>query len=152
MTLGIGDAAPAFTLYDNNRDEVSLDSFKGQKTLIMFFPFAFSGTCTGEICELRDNHERFAGAGARIVAITCDSVVANAAWATANSFDYPVLSDFWPHGQVSKDFGVFNEKVGCANRVSFLLDVDGTVTDVFSSASMGEARDFEAQVGALTSA
>ena len=151
MTIAAGDRIPEFTLLDSQRNQLSSDSLHGQKTLIMFFPFAFSGTCTGEICELRDNHERLAGADAKVVAITCDPLPANAAWAEHNEFTYPVLSDFWPHGAVSKAFGVFNEKVGVANRVSFLVDADGVVTDVFASDSMGEARDFEAQVGALIS-
>jgi len=150
MTLAAGDTAPDFVLHDHNRNQVSSEDLHGQKTLLMFFPFAFSGTCTGEICELRDNHERLAP-DANVIAITCDPLPANAAWVAANDFGHPVLSDFWPHGAVSKAFGVFNDTVGCANRVSFVIDADGIITDVFESDSMGEARDFDAQVGALAS-
>lgn len=150
MTLAPGDAAPDFTLFDTNRNQVSLGDLAGQPTLVMFFPFAFSGTCTGEICELRDNRERVAEAEANVVAITCDALPANKAWAESNEFDYPVLSDFWPHGAAARAFGAFNEKVGCANRVSFLIDEDGIIQDVFASAALGEARDFEAQMAAIT--
>ncbi len=150
MTLQAGDSIPEFTLYDNQRNQVGDDDLKGQKTLVMFFPYAFSGTCTGEICELRDNHARLADVDAKIVAITCDPVPANAAWAKANEFTHPVLSDFWPHGTVARAFGVFNDKLGCANRVSFAVDADGKITEVFASDSLGEARDFDAQVEALS--
>lgn len=150
MTIAVGDAAPDFTLYDTEHNAVSLGDLAGRKRLVMFFPFAFSGTCTGEICELRDNHERLAPLDAEVVAITCDPLPANKAWAATNDFTYPVLSDFWPHGAVAKAFGVFNEKLGCANRVSFVIDEDGTVTDVFATESLGESRDFDAQVGALS--
>jgi peroxiredoxin len=126
--VGIGDIAPEFTLRDQHGADVSLSSFRGQQAvLVVFYPFAFSGICTGELCEIRDDIGAFQNDGVQVLAVSCDPVYALRAWADDQGFDFPLLSDFWPHGAVASAYGVFDAERGMAVRGSFLVDVDGTV-------------------------
>ena len=93
----------------------------------MFFPFAFSGICTGELCELRDNIAAFDEAGVRLLAVSCDPMFTLRAWSEQEGYTFDLLSDFWPHGAAARAFGVFDEATGHALRGSFLLDADGVV-------------------------
>lgn len=151
MALQIGDAAPNFTLPDTEREQVSLDSLKGRKTLLVFIPFPFTGVCTGEACDLQNNLSRLQSDGANVVVITCDTPFSNGEWAKKEGMEYPILSDYWPHGAVSSAYGVFNEDLGVANRVTFVLDAEGSITDIFSSGHILEARNLEDYATALAS-
>lgn len=124
---GPGDPAPDFTLPDTHGTPVRLADLRGAPVLVVFFPFAFSGTCTSELCELRDNIEDFEESGVRILGITCDSVFSLRAWAQVEGIDFELLSDFWPHGDVARAYGVLDENDGLAVRGSFLVDADGIV-------------------------
>ena len=141
MAIEVGDDAPDFDLKDPAGESVKLSDFRGkQPVLIVFYPFTFTGVCEGELCTLRDDFSAFTDAGVQVLAISCDSKNAQKVWTEQLGIPYPVLSDFWPHGEVAKAFGVFNEALGCANRATFLVGTDGQVADTFASDNLGQAR------------
>ena len=141
MPVETGQAAPDFTLKDQDGNDVTLSSFRGtQNVVIVFYPFTFTGVCEGELCSLRDDLSEFEAVKAQVLAISCDTRHAQKQWATQQGFDFPVLSDFWPHGAVAKEYGVFNEALGCANRATFVLDQDGVISSTFSSPDLGTPR------------
>lgn len=126
MTLETGFPAPDFGLRDQHGQTVRLTDFAGaQHVALVFYPFAFSGTCTGELCELRDNIGLFEDGNVQLVGISCDPMHSLRAWAEAQKYDFPLLSDFWPHGQTAHAYGVFNETTGAALRGTFLVDTAG---------------------------
>jgi peroxiredoxin len=145
----VGDTAPDFTLKDQHGNDVTLSSFRGQPVVIVFYPFTFTGVCQGELCEIRDDPSAFERTGAQVLAISCDTRHAQRVWAEQQGFTFPVLSDFWPHGEVSRAYGVFNEALGCANRATFVLDKDGVVSSTFSSPDLGTPRAKEEYDSAL---
>jgi peroxiredoxin len=140
MTLSVGDTAPDFSLPDQDKQVVSLAELRGTPVLLVFYPFAFSGICTGELCQLRDELATYTEAGVTVLAISTDPVFSLKAFRAQEGFDFRLLSDFWPHGQVAQAYGVFNEKAGMALRGTFLLDAEGTVT--FAEVNQpGDARE-----------
>ena len=142
MPVEIGQEAPDFTLKDQDGNDVTLSSFRGdQSVVIVFYPFTFTGVCQGELCSLRDNLSDYQSASAQVLAISCDSRHAQKKWAEQQGFTFPVLSDFWPHGAVARAYGVFNEQLGCANRATFVIDKQGKIVDVFESPNLGTPRD-----------
>jgi peroxiredoxin len=149
-----GQEAPDFTLKDQDGNEVTLSSFRGSRNVvIVFYPFTFTGTCEGELCALRDDLAEFDAVKAQVLAISCDSRHAQKQWATQQGFTFPVLSDFWPHGEVARAYGVFNEKLGCANRATFVVDTKGLVVDTFASENLGTPRaraEYEAALAKLS--
>lgn len=149
MTAEIGSPAPAFELADQNREKFSSHSLRGNKSLVVFIPFAFSGVCGGELCEIRDRLNHLSDLDASVVVITTDSAFANKAWAEANGFEFPILADFWPHGATAQAFGCFNDKVGVANRFTYVLDEDGIVRDIVNSEAIPEAREFDRYLESL---
>jgi peroxiredoxin len=138
--VAVGDVAPDFTLKDQNGNDVTLSELRGKPVVIVFYPFTFTGVCQGELCEIRDDPSAFERGGAQVLAISCDSRHSQRMWAEQQGFTFPVLSDFWPHGEVAKAYGVFNEALGCANRATFVLDQDGVVSSTFSSPDLGTPR------------
>ena len=142
VTLEVGAKAPDFELRNQRREKVSLDDLKGAKAALVFIPFAFTSTCEGELCEIRDNFEVFDNSGTRVVAITCDTAATNARWAADNGFEFDILSDFWPHGEVARRYETFNEDFGYAERTTYFVDESGTITDVVRSDELREARPF----------
>ena len=151
MTLTIGQAAPDFEVMNQNGEKVSLASFKGLKNvLIMFYPFAFSGGCTGELCALRDDLSSFQNDGVQLLAISCDHMFTQRAFAEVEGYKFPVLSDFWPHGAVAKAYGVFEEAKGCAIRGSFLIDKQGTLRwQINNGWAVRSIDDYKAAIAAL---
>ena len=149
MTLQVGTKAPHFELRNQHRAMVSKDDLLGRKSTVVFIPFAFTKTCEGELCEIRDNLHLFDEAGSRVVVITCDTTASNARWAADNGFEFDILSDFWPHGEVARAFDTFNESYGYANRTTYFLDENGTITEVVASGELGVARPFRAYETAL---
>jgi peroxiredoxin (alkyl hydroperoxide reductase subunit C) len=150
MTLATGSPAPDFTLKDQDGADVTLSSFRGrQNVVLVFYPFTFTGVCQGELCALRDDLSDFKTANAQLLAISCDSRFAQQQWAQQQGFTFPVLSDFWPHGAVSRAYGVFNEQLGAANRATFVIDKNGTIVDVFESPNLGTPREKAAYEAAL---
>lgn len=149
MSIAPGQAAPNFTLIDQNKKPVSLQDLGGRKSLIVFIPFPFTGVCEGELCTIRDRHADLRNFDANVVIITCDTFAANKKWAEDNAFAFPVLSDYWPHGEVCKRYGTFNENLGVSNRYTFVLDEDGVVRNVISTEALGIAREFDEYTEAL---
>ena len=117
--------------------------------MLVFYPFTFTGVCQGELCSLRDDLSDFQAANVQLLAISCDSRHAQKQWAQAQGFTFPVLSDFWPHGAVSRAYDVFNEQLGAANRATFVIDKAGTIVDVFESPNLGTPREKAAYDAAL---
>jgi mycoredoxin-dependent peroxiredoxin len=142
MTVQIGQAAPPFTLKDQDGNDVSLGDFAGRSAVaLVFYPFTFTGVCEGELCSLRDDYREFDDAGVQVLAVSCDSRHAQKVWAEKQGYNFPVLSDFWPHGAVAKSYGVFNEALGCAIRATFFIDRSGTIVDEFHTDELGTARE-----------
>lgn len=142
MSVEIGQQAPDFSLKDQDGKTVSLSAMRGDKAVaLVFYPFTFTGVCEGELCQLRDDISDFEGAGVQVLAVSCDSPFAQKQWAEQKGYTFPVLSDFWPHGEVAKAYGVFNDAVGCANRGTFLIDKRGTVVDAFATDNLGTPRE-----------
>jgi mycoredoxin-dependent peroxiredoxin len=127
MSLSVGDVAPEFTLPDQDRQIVSLAELRGTPTLLVFYPFAFSGLCTGELCQLRDELAVYTDAGVQVLAISTDPVFSLKAYREKEGFGFTLLSDFWPHGVTAQAYGAFNEKAGMALRATFLVDADGKI-------------------------
>ncbi|MGH3768614.1 MAG: peroxiredoxin [Pseudonocardiaceae bacterium] len=139
MPLEVGDQAPDFTLKDQNNQEWTLSGLRGERdVLVVFYPLAFSGICTGELDQLREDLAEFADV--QVLGVSVDSVYTLKAWSDQRGYDFPLLSDFWPHGTVAQDYGVFNDKAGVANRGTFLVDTDGIVQFAEMNGP-GEARD-----------
>jgi peroxiredoxin len=150
MTLKPGDTAPDFELNDQTRSPVRLSDFRGKKhVLVVFYPLAFSGVCSGELCSIRDSIDTFRNDDVETLGISIDSTAATAAWAARDGYDFPLLSDFWPHGAVARQFGVFDEEKGLALRGTFLVDKEGVIR--FSEVNaIPEARDQQRWRDALT--
>lgn len=144
-----GDLAPDFTLRDQFGQSVTLSALRGETAVaIVFFPLAFTGTCRGELCELRDNLAIFEAAGVRLLAISVDSTATLRVFAERENYDFTLLADFWPHGEVARRYGAFLEEKGFATRATVLVDAAGVVRASFSVAP-GEARPLSAYREAL---
>lgn len=142
MTVEIGQEAPDFELRGSTAEPVRLSSFRGDKAVaLVFYPFTFTGICQGELCSLRDDLSAYESAGVQVVAVSCDTAPAQKKWAEEQGYQFPVLADFWPHGEVAKAYGVFNEALGCAERATFLIGTDGAVVDAFRTDGIGTARE-----------
>jgi peroxiredoxin len=127
MSVSVGDRAPDFELRDSDRQVVSLAQFRGSPVLLVFYPFAFSRLCTGELRGLRDDHAVYTSAGVHVLAISTDPVYSLKAFREQERLDFPLLSDFWPHGAVAQAYGVFNEQAGMPLRATFLVDAEGSI-------------------------
>ncbi len=127
----IGDLAPDFTLPDQDKGLVTLSWLRGAPVLLVFYPLAFSSTCTGEMCAIRDDWSEFERRGVRVLGISVDSTHVLAAWRREEGFAHDFLSDRWPTGAVAKLYGVWNEERGYADRGSFLVDAGGVVRGVW---------------------
>ena len=141
MTLEIGSSAPDFKLKNQHGEEISLTMFKGKKNVVvLFYPFAFSGICTGELCGLRDDLASFQNDNVELLAISCDPMYSLKAYAEKEGYKFSLLADFWPHGEVAKKYGVFNEERGCAIRGTFIIDKSSVLRwSVINS--IGDARN-----------
>jgi peroxiredoxin len=141
MAPEVGTEAPDFTLKDQNNQEVTLSSFRGERNvLVVFYPFAFSGGCTNELCAVRDDLSSFQNDEVQILAVSVDHPFALKAWSDAQGYEFPLLADFWPHGKVAQDYGVFQADRGMALRGTFLVDKSGVVR--FTEVNQpGELRD-----------
>jgi peroxiredoxin len=150
MALSLGQPAPDFELPDQNGDPVKLSDYRGKPVALVFFVFTFSGICEGELCSIRDDFSEFESAGVQVIALSCDSKFSQKTWAESMGYEFPVLSDFWPHGETAKAYGVFNADVGCATRSTFLIGADGTVVDVLETDSLATPRELSQYSEALS--
>ena len=147
--LPVGSTAPDFELRDQNNEVVRLESFRGDKAvLLVFYPWAFTSICTGELGRLRDNIDAFANDRVQVLTISIDSSFTHKIFAQRDRLNFPLLADFWPHGAVAQAYGVFNTDAGVANRGTFLVDTDGIIR--FSEANeIGVGRDPEVWLRAI---
>ncbi len=139
---GVGQQAPDFTLANQYGEPVRLADFRGRNVVLVFYPFAFSGICTGELCEIRDNLSVFEHADAEVLAVSVDSKYALRAYAGQEGYDFSLLADFWPHGAVAERYGVFDAESGMAIRGTFIIDAEGIVRHVVVN-PRGQARDLD---------
>ena len=150
MAIQVGDVAPDFELVDQHRQEIRLSSFRGDKAvLVVFYPFAFSGVCTGELCSVRDNRSTFVCDDVQLLAVSCDPMFSLRAFAEQDGLTFPLLSDFWPHGEVARSYGVFNDKRGCADRSTFIVDKEGVLRWAVHNANP-QGRDLDEHLRQLT--
>ena len=151
MSLIIGDQAPDFELSNQFGETVKLSDFRGVKPVVLvFYPLSFSGICTGELCELRDNFAKFENENVELLAISVDSKFVQKQFAEHEGYKFSVLADFWPHGGVAKQYGVFLEENGFANRATFVINRDGELVAKFVTAP-GQARSLDEYDKALAS-
>jgi len=149
MTLELGHPAPDFELRDQHGQTVRLSSFRGRKAVVlMFYPYAFSSVCTGELCAVRDDLPTFESEAVQVLAISCDPMFSLRAFAERDGLSFPLLSDFWPHGETAKAYGVFNEDRGCADRSTYIVDPKGVLRWSVHNA-MPDARDLREQAAVL---
>lgn len=140
MSLIIGDQAPDFELVNQFGETVKLSDFRGEKAVvIVFYPLSFSGICTGELCELRDNIAMFKNDNVELLAISVDSKYVQKQFAEHEKYDFSVLADFWPHGATAEKYGVFLSEAGISNRATFVVDKEGNLAAKFITAP-GQAR------------
>lgn len=128
MSVEVGEQAPDFELKDQHGSPVRLSSFQGTKNVVLvFYPLAFSGVCTGELCALRDDFPEVNREDVELLTVSVDSTFVLRTWADRDNFDFSLLSDFWPHGEVAKLYGVFDEDKGVATRGTFIIDKAGVI-------------------------
>jgi mycoredoxin-dependent peroxiredoxin len=128
MSVDVGQPAPDFELRDQHGQPVRLSDYRGKKAVaLIFYPFAFTRTCQGELCALRDDWDEFDTDEVAVLTVSVDSVAAHRRWAEDQGYRFPLLADFWPHGEVARSYGVFNDAFGYAERATFLIDRAGVV-------------------------
>jgi peroxiredoxin len=128
LMVDVGDVAPDFELPDQHRNPVRLSSFRGQKNVVLvFYPLSFTRVCEGELCAIRDEIADFSNDHTVTLAVSVDSTAVHAQWAKEQGYEFPLLADFWPHGAVAEQYGVFNADIGLAVRGTFIVDRQGTV-------------------------
>jgi peroxiredoxin (alkyl hydroperoxide reductase subunit C) len=141
MPLAVGTRAPDFTLKDQNNQLVRLAAFADRKAvLLVFYPLTFTGNCKGELTEIRDNIDLYVNDDLQVMALSVDSVYSHKVWSLQQGFEFPLLADFWPHGGVARQYEVFDDQAGVANRGTFLVDRTGVIRFA-EEAGRGEIRD-----------
>lgn len=139
----VGALAPDFELQDQHGTPVKLSDFRGRKVVLVFYPLAFSGVCHQELSALRYFH-----ADAQLLTVSVDSMFTHRAWSDREGYEFPLLSDFWPHGQVARAYGVFDDEKGISRRGTFIIDGAGVIRwSVVNPA--GQARDVADYIKAL---
>lgn len=152
MSLNIGEKAPNFTLFSHERQEVSLSDFQGQNVVLLFFPLAFTGTCTAELCATRDDIATYQGLNAQVLGISVDSPFALAKFHEEQRLNFPLLSDF--NSVAIKDYGTIYDNFvfgmhNVAKRSAFVIDVEGVVRYAEVLENAGELPNFTAVKAAL---
>ena len=147
MSLQIGDQAPDFKLYSSELTEVSLSAFKGKKVIIHFFPMAFTGTCTEQLCTMRDNFSYYEGINAQVIGISVDSPFSLAKFKEVQHYQFPLLSDF--NKEVSAAYGAFYDEFvfglkGVSKRAAFVIDEEGKIAYAEILEDAHELPDFKA--------
>ena len=149
MKVEIGQQAPTFALRDQHGATVSLASYRGDRAVVlMFYPFAFSRVCTGELCEVVESLSTFVSDDVQTLAVSCDPMFTLRAFAEQEGLTFPLLSDFWPHGDTARAYDVFNEARGCSDRSTFIVDKAGILRWAVHNA-MPDPRDLAEQARVL---
>jgi peroxiredoxin len=128
MAVEVGQEAPDFELRNQYGQPVRLSSFRGAKNVVLvFYPLAFSGVCSSELCAMRDEFPEVSRDDVELLTVSVDSGFTHRAWSDKEGFGFGLLSDFWPHGAVARLYGVFDEDTGVSTRGTFVIDKAGTV-------------------------
>lgn len=147
MALAVGSLAPDFTLLDGDKNPFSLSSLRGQKVVLAFFPAAFSGTCTAELCSFQSAVQRLNGMNATVVAVSADLPFANKAFATANGLSFPLLSDWNLETIMAYDVPCENfagiAGLTRSQRATFVIDAEGVIQFVSVTANPGVEPDYD---------
>lgn len=153
MKIEAGQKAPDFLLYDSEKNKVGLSDFKGKNVLLLFFPQAFTGTCTKELCSVRDHIADYNSLNAQVLGISVDSIFTLAKYKEEQQLNFPLLSDF--NKEVSEEYGsiyenfVFEMK-GVSKRSAFVIDRDGIVRYAQVLENAADIPDFKAINEVLT--
>jgi len=131
QTLQLNKPAPEFTLPDGNRTKVNLKDFRGKSVVLAFYPADWSPVCTNELAIIQETLEDIRGYNAEVLAISVDNVWSHKAWAQQQHISFPLLSDFWPHGEVARTYGVFRDEDGISNRALFFIDKSGNLRNTW---------------------
>jgi peroxiredoxin len=147
MNLSIGQAAPEFSLYDADKNKISLSDFKGKNVILLFFPQAFTSTCTRELCLVRDDIGRYSNVNAEVIGISVDSVFTLKAYKDDQQYNFPLLSDF--NKEVSALYGaLYTEWIldmkGVSKRAAFIVDKNGILAYAEVLDNVGDIPDFAA--------
>jgi peroxiredoxin len=153
MALQVGDQAPDFKLYSSDLSELSLAAFRGKKVIIHFFPMAFTGTCTEQLCTMRDNFSFYEGINAEVIGISVDSPFSLGKFKEVQNYQFPLLSDF--NKEVSKLYGAFYDEFafglkGVSKRAAFVVDEEGKIAYAEVLEDAHELPDFKAINDALS--
>ncbi len=149
MPVRVGERAPEFELRNQHRERVRLSQFRGQRNVVLvFYPWAFTSVCTGELREIGDNLAWLQNDRTQVLAVSCDPAPSLRAVADTHRLDFPLLSDFWPHGAVATAYGVFEPTAGAARRGTFIMDTAGVVRWTVDNA-IADARELAAYEQAL---
>ncbi|HET9056653.1 MAG TPA: redoxin domain-containing protein [Chitinophagaceae bacterium] len=154
MKVNVGQSAPEFTLYNSEREKITLSNFKGKNVLLLFFPQAFTSTCTKELCSVRDDISRYANATAQVIGISVDSVFTLAKYKAEQQYNFPLLSDF--NKEVSDAYGsLYHDWIldmkGVSKRSAFVIDKSGIIRYAEVLENAGEIPNFEAINSLLSS-
>ena len=147
MQLTKGQSAPDFSLFNSEKNKISLADFKGKNLVILFFPQAFTGVCTTELCSVRDNLNAYTSLNAEVVGISVDSIFTLAKFKEEQSYNFPLLSDF--NKEISQAYGAFYDEFvfdmkGVSRRAAFVVDADGIVQYAEVLESAGDQPNFDA--------
>jgi peroxiredoxin len=155
MSIQVGQAAPAFTLYDTDKNKVALADLKGKNVVVLFFPLAFTGVCTTELCNVRDNIAVYNNTNATVLGVSVDSLFTLGKFKAEQNLNFPLLSDF--NKDAAKAFGVLYETFpafemqGVSKRAAFVIDAEGVVRYVEVCPTPGDLPDFAAIQQTLSS-
>lgn len=144
--VNVGDTAPDFTLKNQDNEDVTLSALRGKPVVLVFYPLDFSGICTTELCAIRDDYSAFERAGATVLGISRDSRHTHKAFKEANGVKHDLLADM--KGDVAKLYGSWNEEQAFSERLTAVIDPDGTIVYVVHNAA-GNARDHHEALDAL---
>ncbi len=147
MGISVGQQAPNFSLFNSEKHKVNLTEFKGKNVLLLFFPQAFTGVCTAELCSIRDNMHQYSSLNAEVMGVSVDSVFTLAKFKEEQQYNFPLLSDF--NKEVSADYGcLYHDWIldmkGVSKRSAFLIDKEGVVRYAEVLENPGEQPNFKA--------
>lgn len=147
MALQVGEKAPDFKLFSSELKEVSLSDYKGKKVVVHFFPMAFTGVCTAQLCTMRDSFGYYEGMNAAVVGISVDSPFTLAKFKEDQAYQFPLLSDF--NKEISQSYGAFYEDFvfnlkGVSKRAAFVVDEEGKIIHSEVLEDAGNMPDFDA--------
>ena len=154
MEINIGDKAPNFTLRNTEKAEVSLENYRGKNVVLLFFPLAFTGVCTTELCAMRDDIGTYEGLDAEVLAVSVDSLFTLEQFKKAHNYNFQLLSDF--NKNVSRAYGALYEDFvldmkGVSKRSAFVIDKEGVIRYGEVLESAGDLPNFEAVKNTLSS-